>query len=93
MVKNNGGTVLISIGVTNKIALTATSQIAGGTVQCAYEAAIDQYLNGTRISDAATYTMDTEWFYDNNHHLGTAGAKKRTELLAADILNYFSKNK
>ena len=92
MVKRGGGEVLISFAAVNKISLNNESQTAHSTLQQAYEAAIDQYISGTRISSVATYTMDTEWFYNSHNHLGTAGAKERTKLIAADILGYLSEN-
>lgn len=38
------------------------------------------------ISDPNDYILDAGWFYDNNFHLNSAGAKLRTYLLAQDIL-------
>ena len=89
MVANKGGTVLISFAATNIITMNADSQIAGGKIQTAYEAAIDEYLHGTRISRVATYTMPTEMFYNSHNHLGTAGATERTRRIGNDILSYF----
>ena len=90
MVSAKGGIVLISFASINKLVLNSDSQIAGGEEQRVYEAAIDQYWHGTRISSLSTYIMDTEFFYNSHYHLGTAGAKERTRLLAADILAFFS---
>lgn len=89
MVANKGGTVLISFAATNIITMNADSQIAGGKIQTAYEAAVDEYLHGTRISRVATYTMPTEMFYNSHNHLGTAGATERTRRIGNDLLSYF----
>lgn len=89
MVANKGGTVLISFAATNIITMNADSQIAGGKIQTAYEAAVDEYLHGTRISRVATYTLPTEMFYNSHNHLGTAGATERTRRIGNDILDYF----
>ena len=40
------------------------------------------------ISDPNDYIMDSGWFYDNNFHLNTAGARVRTHALACDLLSY-----
>lgn len=40
------------------------------------------------ISDPNAYIMDSGWFYDNNFHLNTAGARIRTHTLACDLLAY-----
>lgn len=40
------------------------------------------------ISDPTDYIMDSGWFYDNNFHLNTAGAKVRTYTLACDLLSF-----
>ena len=90
MVSRKGGKVLVSFAATNKISLNAESQTPDSALQQAYEASIDQYICGTRISSVATYTMDSELFYNSHNHLGTAGAEERTRLIAADILNYLS---
>jgi len=90
MIKANGGTVLISFGTVNKICLKAESQIPGGEQQRAYEAAVDKYLNGTRISRVATSTLESELFYNSHFHVNTAGSKVRTEQLVADMLAYFA---
>ena len=88
MAAEKGGKVLISFAATNRIAMNASSQEDGGEVQTAYENAIDKYLHGTRISNVSTYTMDTELFYNSHNHLGTEGAKVRTESISKDILEY-----
>jgi len=38
------------------------------------------------ISNPERYVMDSEWFYDSNVHLNTAGSKLRTKYLAEDLL-------
>jgi hypothetical protein len=88
MVAEKGGRVLISFAATNRIVMNASSQEDGGEVQTAYENAIDKILHGTRISNVSTYTMETELFYNSHNHLGTAGAKVRTESISKDILAY-----
>ncbi len=40
------------------------------------------------ISDPNKYIMDSGWFYDNNFHLNSAGARIRTYTLACDLLGF-----
>lgn len=42
----------------------------------------------TVISDPNDYLLNSGWFYDNNFHLNTPGARLRTMLLAEDLLSY-----
>ena len=56
---------------------------------------VDLYLlrnmpYAARISSVSTYIMETEYFYDADQHLNSAGAVIRTENLAKDILAYLN---
>ena len=90
MVAAKGGTVLISFAAANIINFKAASQEQGGTPQKNLEAAVDEKLHGIRISEVATYTMNTELFYNSHNHPTSAGAISRTEWLSADILAYLN---
>ena len=80
----------MSFATTNKLSLTAESQIAGGAAQTEYEQTAKQYLHLTLISHVATYAFETSYFYDSDQHVGTAGQELRTQLLADDLIAYFS---
>lgn len=52
---------------------------------------LDQYLRDALsfrvISNIEDYIMDSEWFYDSNHHLNESGMTVRTVQLVNDIKN------
>lgn len=90
MVSTRGGTVLFTFAAINRACLTSDAQTVGGAQQTAYEKAVDEYLHAARISTVSTYTMDCEYFYNSDYHLGTAGATERTKRIAVDLLAYFN---
>jgi hypothetical protein len=93
MLGERGATVLYSFTAINRISLTKQSQ--DPKTQKSYETMVDLYLlrnmpYAARISSVSTYIMETEYFYDADQHLNSAGAVIRTENLAKDILAYLN---
>ncbi len=94
MLGERGATVLYSFTAINRISLTAQSQDPLG-IQRTLEFMVDYFLirnmpYAKRISNVSTYVMDTEYFYDADQHLNSAGAEIRTNNLAKDILAYLN---
>lgn len=76
-----GASVYLSFSPVNRSAVSDMESIGVFFEQC--RTAFDC----TVISDPNRYVMDSGWFYDNNFHLNTAGARLRSFLLAEDILS------
>ena len=74
-----GASVYLSFSPVNRSAVSDMESIGVFFEQC--RTAFDC----TVISDPNRYVMDSGWFYDNNFHLNTAGARLRSFLLAEDI--------
>lgn len=77
-----GAQVYLSFSPVNRSAVVDDSDEALSTffTQC------NETFDCPLISDPGRYVLDSEWFYDSNFHLNTAGAQLRTILLAEDIL-------
>ncbi len=88
MITEAGGEVLISFSAIMDVALTIGSQDPGGREQTAYHTAIDEVVNGTRISEQSTYVMEYTLFYNSEYHLNSEGAKIRTRNMANDLVQY-----
>ena len=79
-----GGRVVMSFAPVNSLALEDSSPEA----ILSYFELLRVSLGLSMISNPNDYIMDSGWFYDNNFHLNSAGAKIRTYNLGMDILNY-----
>lgn len=80
-----GMTVYLSFGVVNIESLKEDSK--NSSTQAAYMDAMTQkLLYDARISDVATYAMESRYFYNSDYHLNTEGSHVRTDNFAADLL-------
>ena len=79
--QGKGASVYLSFSPVNRSAVKDEENISLFFDQCRTT------FDCTIISDPNRYIMDSGWFYDNNFHLNTAGAKLRSFLLAEDILS------
>lgn len=80
LAQRKGAAVYFSFSPINQSAL-----MDAGNVQTFFDLCNDTFVCPI-ISDPNRYILSSDWFYDSNFHLNTAGADLRTYRLAEDLL-------
>ena len=80
--EKKGAAVFMSFSPMNRSAVVGNPEDG----LAAYFTLCNETFDCPLISDPNDYLLDSGWFYDNNFHLNTAGARVRTYHLAQDLL-------
>ena len=92
LVISKGGKVYYSFAAHMRLHLNRESQTAAAQKKYT-DAVAKAFPKATVISSQSTYVLEKDLFYNSAYHLSSTGSVYRAELLAADILVQFAKEK
>lgn len=85
-IRSAGGKILLSFAPANRNAVIGVWTEEAR--QKEYVAMLDQKLNYPRITELADMLLPGNLFHNSDYHVSTEGAKRRTQMLADDLLAY-----
>ena len=92
LMTDKGGKVYYSFAAHMRLHLNRESQTAAAQKKYT-DAVAKAFPKATVISSQSTYVLEKDLFYNSAYHLSSTGSVYRAELLAADILVQFAKEK